>query len=409
MIQVPAGDYLIGQPLRIKTAGTGLYGFGRIIQTNAAASIVEIRQATNALLRDLTLMRPPAQADTTEHAVSASDCDGVELDRLRVIDNRSLGGTLLLERCRNSRVQNCTIKNYKRIGIDDRTGSDLYGYAFYAIDGTGILITESEGVTVHNNHVIEANIYPTRETKERHQLGQLTAGRKPVNKGKLAPRGDYVNNWHQGSAITITSPEKTRFVQVIGNYIENAAQGIDLHADQVICTQNIIRYAFVGIKCMHGSRNVLISNNNISHIDLWGLIMMPGTASHPAEAAAEGKPARGANFTRGNIIANNIFSDFGFGHEYFNWKDHKTGVISLESGQLPENPVMSDILIQGNVVYDTGKDQVLEEGKPVTLAPRYHYAVFITPEPRPEGLRFSNNIFHPGKSGVSNLEWDGLR
>lgn len=409
VIQVPAGDYWIGQPLRIKTDGTGLCGFGRIIQTNPAASIVEIRQATNVLLRDLMLMRPSAQADTTEHAVRASDSEEVDLDRLQVLDNRSQAGTLFLERCRNSRVQNCTVKNYKRFGIDDRTGSELYGYAFRAIDGTGILVTESEGIAVRNNFVVEQNIYPTQETKERHQLGQFTAGRQPTRKGKLAPRGDYANNWHQGSAITVTSPEKTRHVQVIGNYIENAAQGIDLHADQVICSQNVINHAFIGIKCMHGSRNVVISNNNVSHMDLWGLIMMPGTLAHPAEAAANNQPPRGANFTRGNIIANNVFSDFGFGYEYYNWTNRRGGVISMESGQLPENPVMGDVLIQGNIVYDAGRDQVLEAGKPVTVEPRYHYAVFISPEPKPQGLRFFDNIFHPGKGGVCNLEWEGLR
>jgi len=139
------------------------------------------------------------------------------------------------------------------------------------------------------------------------------------------------------------------------------------------------------------------------------LIMMPGTLAHPAQAAAAGNPAQGANFTRGNIIANNIFSDYGFGYEYFNWKQNRTGVICLDSGQLPENPVLSDVLIEGNIVYDTGHDQVLKEGQPFTIEPRYHYAVFISAKPRPEHLHFSNNIFHPGRGGVCNLDWEGLR
>jgi hypothetical protein len=190
---------------------------------------------------------------------------------------------------------------------------------------------------------------------------------------------------------------------VTGNYIENAAQGIDIHADHVTCSFNTIDHAFVGIKCMHGSKNVIISNNNVSHNDLWGLIMMPGTASHPAKAATQDTPARPANFTAGNIIANNIFSDFGFGYEYFNWEHSRGGVISLESGQLPENPVMTDVLIQGNIVYDTGRDQILVDGVPTTIPPRYEYAVFISPDPEPTGLRFVDNLFHPGRGGVSNL------
>lgn len=79
------------------------------------------------------------------------------------------------------------------------------------------------------------------------------------------------------------------------------------------------------------------------------------------------------------------------------------GVISLESGQLPENPVMTDVIVQGNIVYDSGKDEVLVEGKPEKIGPRYEYAVFITPEPRPQGIVFANNIFQPGRSGVSNV------
>jgi len=295
------------------------------------------------------------------------------------------------------------VLNYKRIGVDDRTASDLYGYAFRVIDGTGILATQCGGVLIQDNRVVERTIYPTEQTKEAHRLGEFTEGREPTKKGRLAPAGSYANNWHQGSAIVVTSPEVTDHVLVSGNYIENAAQGIDLHADHVTCTNNIITHAFIGIKCMHGSKNVIITGNNVSHNDLWGLVMLPGTASHPAEAALEGRPARGANFTRGNIIANNVFSDFGFGYEYYNWKGAKGGVISLESGQLPENPVMTDVIVQGNIIYDTGRDQVLEDGVPTTVAPRYEYAVFITPDPRPEGLHFTGNIFHPGRSGISNI------
>ncbi|MCC6487606.1 MAG: hypothetical protein IT364_08895, partial [Candidatus Hydrogenedentes bacterium] len=65
-----------------------------------------------------------------------------------------------------------------------------------------------------------------------------------------------------------------------------------------------------------------------------------------------------------------------------------------------------DVLIQGNIVYDSGRDQILVDGVPQTAPPRYEYAVFITPEPAPTGLRFSDNLFHPGRAGISNLPLD---
>lgn len=402
-IEVPVGVAHIEQAIRISTPGSGLYGQGTIIQDNPEANIVEVYATSNVRIEGITLRRAEGKEESFRHAIHVKDSERIELRNLRVIDNRSTAGTVFFENCQSSSLRDSAVVNYKRIGIDDRTASNLYGYAFNVIDGTGILVTFSRDISIQNNHVVERNIYPTKEIKEQYSLGQLTEGQNPTKKGRLAPPGDYANNWHQGSAIVVTSPESTSHVLVEGNLIENAAQGIDIHADSVTCANNIIDHAFVGIKCMHGSRNVIIMGNNVSHMDLWGLIMMPGTSSHPAEAATDERPARGANFTRGNIIANNIFSDFGFGYEYFNWEGSRGGVISLESGQLPENPVMTDVLIQGNIVYDTGRDQELENGAPVTIGPRYEYAVFITPEPSPQGLVFRDNIFHPGRGGVSNI------
>ena len=352
---------------------------------------------------DVTLTRAAGKEESLEAGLRARNCRGLELRGVRVVDNWSTAGAISLEGCADSRVENCTVRNYKRIGVDDRTENELYGYAFNVIDGTGIGARECKNLLISGNTVVEDRIFPTPETKQAHRLGQLTEGRKPTNKGRLAPAGDYANNWHQGSAILVTAPEISDHVTISGNVIRNAAQGIDMHADHVTCSGNSIDHAFIGIKCMHGARNVIIMGNNVSHMDLWGLVMLPGTASHPAQPAAEGKPAAGPNFTSGNIIANNIFSDFGFGYEYFNWEGARGGVISLESGQLPENPVMTDVIVQGNIVYDSGKDEVLVEGKPEKIGPRYEYAVFITPEPRPQGIVFANNIFQPGRSGVSNV------
>ena len=406
MVEVPSGEHRIDAAIRIAAPNTGLYGFGTIVQTNPKASIIEIVETSGVRVVDVTLTRAEGSQETSKHGLAAYESTDVTIDGVRVLDNWSNAGTIMLERCRQSRVEDCVVNNYKRFAIDDRTESDLYGYAFKVIDGTGILVTYSQGIQILNNRVVENRLFPTEETKNSHALGQLTEGRKPTNKGRLAPKGNYANNWHQGSAIVVTSPLETIHVQVRGNYIENAAQGIDLHADHVTCSQNTIRYAFIGIKCMHGSKNVIVSENNVSHMDLWGLVMMPGTASHPAEAAAEGHGAREANFTSGNIIANNIFSDFGFGYEWFNWKDSGGRVISLESGQLPKNPVMTDILIEGNIVVDTGKEQVLVDGNPQTIGPRYRYAVFISQDPSPTGLVFRDNILQAGSEGICNVPID---
>ncbi|GMV93710.1 MAG: hypothetical protein AMXMBFR82_34880 [Candidatus Hydrogenedentota bacterium] len=403
LVEVPPGEIHIDRPLRITTPGSGLFGQGTIVQDNPEANILEIAGTEDIRIEGITLTRAEGKQDSNRHAIHIGNSERVDLRGIRVIDNRSTAGTVYFENSRSSSMRDSTVINYKRVGVDDRTASELYGYAFRVIDGTGIVVNGSTDISIQDNQVVERNIFPTKEFKEEHNLGQLTDGAHPTKKGRLAPKGDYANNWHQGSAIVVTSPEKTSHVLVEGNLIENAAQGIDIHADSVTCANNVIDHAFVGIKCMHGSRNVIIMGNNVSHMDLWGLIMMPGTASHPAEAATDTEPARGANFTRGNIIANNIFSDFGFGYEYFNWEGSRGGVISLESGQLPENPIMTDVLIQGNIVYDTGRDQVLEDGQPVTIEPRYEYAVFITPEPRPEGLVFRDNIFHSGRGGISNI------
>lgn len=402
-ILIDPGDTPIDQPLQIHTDGTSLLGYGRIVQRNPGAPIIRIENACGVRIAGITLTRGAGQEETSEPAIRADKCRLLEVDAVQVVDNWSTAGTISLDQCKDSRIHGCTVSNYKRIGVDDRTENELYGYAFKVIDGTGIAITHSGNIQIEGNRIVENRIYPTQEAKEKYRLGDLTEGKKPTKKGRLAPEGSYANNWHQGSAIIVTSPEETDHALITGNLIRNAAQGIDIHADHVTCSNNSIDHAFIGIKCMHGSRNVIIAGNNVSHMDLWGLVMLPGTISHPAEPAADGKPARGANYTRGNIIANNIFSDFGFGYEYFNWEKSKSGVISLESGQLPENPVMTDVLIQGNIVYDSGKDQILVDGVPQTVAPRYEYAVYITPDPKPQGLIFANNVFHAGRGGVSNL------
>ncbi len=114
----------------------------------------------------------------------------------------------------------------------------------------------------------------------------------------------------------------------MGNHIENAAQGIDLHSDHVIVANNIVTNSFVGMKAMHGSRNVIITGNQFSRNDLWAIGMMPGTAAHPA---ADGKPETD-NSDGGSIIANNIISDFGRGHAQWIWGT-RNAPLKFDTGQ----------------------------------------------------------------------------
>ena len=82
----------------------------------------------------------------------------------------------------------------------------------------------------------------------------------------------------------------------------------------------------------------------------------------------------------------------------------------MYEGQLNTNPPLRDVLIQGNMVYDTGRDKVLVDGKPTKTPPRYRYAVYVGPwgglpgPTFPRDLHFSGNLFHPGTRGVANVK-----
>lgn len=89
----------------------------------------------------------------------------------------------------------------------------------------------------------------------------------------------------------------------------------------------------------------------------------------------------GARRDGGSIIANNIISDFGYGHAHWMRAGDSHGIpIRFETGQSPDNPPLRDVIIQGNVVYDSGRDGVLVGGAVKVLPPRYRYAVHMATE-----------------------------
>jgi hypothetical protein len=381
IVWVPSGDHLITEKIRIRGERSGLAGPGRILQQNPAQPVIEIENATAAEIRDITLSRPVDQAETDKEGIIAIGCRDLVIENVRVIDNRSRAATIALRDCRDARVSRCLIRNYMRVSVDDRTGSPDWGYAFQCTDGTGIGVNQSVGTLIEGNRVVEDRLVPTPETKERHRLGDFV--KKNPEKGAIVNQkvwdAGYTDNWQQGSAIIVTGPTVSELTRILGNHIENAAQGIDLHCDRVIVSQNIVANSFIGMKAMHGSNHVLITGNQFTRNSLWAIGLMPGAG------ATAGNP------DGGSIIANNIISDFGHGDAHWIWGVERSP-LKFDSGQQADDPPLTDVIVQGNVIHRSGE-------------PRYQYAVIIAGGPDgPQGLRFSNNLFHPGSGGVANVE-----
>jgi hypothetical protein len=381
MIFVPAGDYPITDKLRIRGERAGLFGPGRIIQQSADQPIIEIENANSAEIRDLTLMRPEGKMETRNEGILAIKCRDLVIDNVRVIDNRSNAGTISIRESKDCRVSHCLVRNYMRVSVDDRTANKDLGYAFNCTDGTGISVSYSTGTLIEGNRVVEDNMVPTPELKAKHKLGDWI--KKNAEKGSMIHQATwdlgYTDAWQQGSGIIVTAPEVSDCTRILGNHIENAAQGIDLHSDHVIVSNNVVVNSFMGMKAMHGSRNVIITGNQFTRNCLWAIGLMPGAA------------ANATNTDGASIIANNIISDFGHGDAHWIWGDERSP-FKFDTGQQPDDPPLTDVIVQGNVVQSIG-------------APRYKYAVIIPGGPNtPRGMHFSNNLLHPGTQGVSNVD-----
>ena len=381
MLFVPAGDYTIKEKIRIRGERAGLFGPGRIIQETADQPIIEIENSSGGEIRDLTLTRPEGRMETNSECILAIKCRDLVIDNVRVIDNRTRSGAITLRESQNSRVSRCLVRNYMRVTVDDRTRSSEWGYAFNCTDGTGISVAYCTGTLVEGNRILEENLIPTEETKAKYKLGDYV--KKNPQKGTFMSQqawdAGYTDNWQQGSGIIVTAPEVSDFTRILGNHIENAAQGIDLHCDHVIVANNMITNSFMGMKAMHGSRNVLITGNQFTRNCLWAIGLMPGAA------------ANSGNTDGGSIIANNVISDFGHGSAHWIWGDERSP-FKFDTGQQADDPPLTDVVVQGNIVQSIG-------------TPRYKYAVIIGGGPNtPRGMHFSNNLLHPGSQGVSNLE-----
>ena len=414
-IVVPAGDHLIDATIRISTHGTALVGSGRILMTDPARHILEIEHANGVRIEGLTLSRPEGKRDTTREGLLVSDARDVVIERVKILDNRTRAGAIRFSEVTRGRILNCDIRNYMTVTEDDRTANaELLGYAFRCIDGTGIVVDRSTGTLIQGNTILEANLRPTRAMKETHKLGTFT--KKNRTKGLLISQetwdAEYVNNWHQGSGLIVTGPTRSDMTRILGNHIENAAQGIDLHSDHVIVSNNIVTNAFIGMKAMHGSRNALITGNQFSRNTLWAIGLLSGAGAAPAQAASADRPATPANVDGGSLIANNIVSQFGYGDSAWMWTDASRAVFRFDKGQEASDPPLRDVLVTGNIISIPDADEMPREGSDgpeegtSDAGPRYHYAVRVEAghENSPRGLHFSHNVFPPGTRGVSNVE-----
>ncbi len=408
-LHLPSGEYRIDQPIVIRTAGGGLYGEGTVIQTNDEADIIQVTGAGNVRIEGITLLREKPKFFKSARAVWADRSPYFTLRNVTIRGNRASPAAVLVTECDYATLEGCTILDYKTITIDDRMNNDLYRYAFRAIDGHGIIVRHGTGARIIRNRIIETELRPTEATMKLHDLGKIVS--RAAELGPLASFGvrDGVSFiWHQGAGIGVQDPSRTALTLVDGNFVENAAQAFDVHADFMVVTNNQISNCYTGIKVFHGSRGVVISNNIIHRPGKYGIMLRPGSNSYDAAAAKDGQPAREENVQRGLVIANNIITDMGYDDEHWRlWNDDptETSPVGIKVGTGPQgyNPRFGDLIIQGNLIYDHGRDKILVNGVPAVQPPRYKWAIWFDEEWRVENVRLTGNIFHAGEKGVSNL------
>ncbi len=408
VIYIPGGRYEIDRTLHIKVPGSGLYGSGTIVQTNRDHSVIRVENADFAHVSGLTLTRTEEAYNGTQEGIVVINSRNVVVDDLRVIENRSKSGAITFRGCVNSTIRDCVVENYKCIIIDDRTNEpDLYGYSFRCMDGTGIQVRDSTGTMIRGNRVLEYNFLPTKEIRDQYGLGQLTERlekRGRMTSEKIWESG-YTNNWHQGSGIYVGSATSSKSTILADNYIENPGQGIDIHSDNVIVSGNMINRSLMGMKAIHGSQYVLIDGNQFIAPDIKGVLLGPGTSSSAARGADDpGGPAP-ANVDGGSILSHNIAADFGHGGQKWNWPGGRPTYL-VSDAPLPRNPPIRDVIVEGNLAYDSGRDGIIIDGEPRVEEPINEYAFRqgTGQESPPQNVIVSDNLFNPGYRGAQLIE-----
>lgn len=101
MVYVPASDFLISEKIRIRGKRSGLFGPGRIIQQNPTHPIIEIEDARDAEIRDVTLTRPEGKTETLNEGILAIRCNDLVIDNVRVLNNQTRTAVFALRECRS--------------------------------------------------------------------------------------------------------------------------------------------------------------------------------------------------------------------------------------------------------------------------------------------------------------------
>ena len=408
-VYLPPGVYRIDKPIRITTDASGLFGQGTIIQTNDDADIIQIQNADYVRIEGITLKREDPKFFKSARAIFADGSQFLTLKEVNIRGNRASPTAVLLTNCDYANVEGCVIIDFKTITIDNRMNNDLYRYAFRAIDGHGMMLRHCSGARIIRNRVIETLLRATEEIQKKYDLGKIV-DRAP----ELGPLASYgVRDgvafiWHQGGGIQLSGADKNAQTLVDGNYIENAAQAMDLHSDFMVITNNTATNCYTGVKVFHGSRGVIIANNIFHRPGKYGIMLRPGSESWEASEATADHPAREENREGQIIIANNVITDQGYDDEHWRlWNTDPSDTspvgIKVGTGPLERNPQFTDIIITGNIIHDHGRDGVLVNGKPEKLPPRYKWAIWFDDEWRAKNVRMSGNLFDPGEKGVSNL------
>jgi hypothetical protein len=89
MVYVPAGDFLISEKIRIRGKRSGLFGPGKIIQQNPGQPIIEIEDASDAEIRDVTLTRPEGKTETQNEGILAIRCNDPVIENIRILNNQT--------------------------------------------------------------------------------------------------------------------------------------------------------------------------------------------------------------------------------------------------------------------------------------------------------------------------------
>ncbi len=411
-LYLPPGDYLIDEALILEGEGSGLYGQGRVIQQNDDADILIIRNAPHARVAGITLTRLDPKLGKRPAGIHAIDSPHLTISGVKVLKNRAEFNAVLIQRCDYLTIESCEVVDFKTIAVDDRMQNELYRYAFNAINGHGIRVAESRGARILNNRVIETEFLPTPEIKAKYELGKIVERAEEL--GPLASYGvrdNFVFIWHQGGGILVHPATRSAFTLVDGNYIQNAAQGMDLHSDFLTVSNNHVTDCYMGMKTFHGSRGVIISNNIFQRPGKYGILIRPGSESWHPGVEHRGDFKTEENVERGIIITNNIIADQGYGSESWRlWETDpsETAPVGIKVGTGPQenNPQLLDLIITGNLIYDKGRDGIYKNGALSYPGPRYHWAIWFDEEWMARSVVMDNNIFHPGDKGVTN--WPGV-